>query len=199
MINIFTILLYFSMLTATVANAAALGLPENTAKFGYAAGIGYVSIDNPKGRKSSTFHALPFNVFYNDWLTDDIRYWAEAFYYKASMDAKTDRIGQNINHYGLRLTAQKSLRISPLWAPWFGAGIELSQAKYTERHLVDSDGYLLEAFADDKETLLALILNMTNEWPFRRNWAIGAKIEQSIPIQGSLTNSMATLMIVYRY
>jgi hypothetical protein len=199
MANTFIILIACSMFVTTLANAAAIGLPDSTARIGYGLGIGHISVDDPKGDSDTKWSPLPLNLIYTDWLTSDIRYWTEVFYYDSSLDAGTDKIGQNINHYGIRFSLQKSLRISPMWAPWFGAGLGFSHANYTDRHIIDNDGYLVESYPDREESLVALILNITNEWPVQHNWTIGAKLEQSIPVDNKLADFMATLIFVYRY
>ncbi|MCF6257653.1 MAG: hypothetical protein L3J98_03390 [Gammaproteobacteria bacterium] len=178
---------------------AALGLPENTAKLGYAIGTAYVSVDDPADNTAKEWTLLPLTLVHTDWLFGDIRYWSELFYYTAVLDATTNKVGQNVEQYGFRISLQKSLRMTRLWAPWFGVGIGTSRVTYTTRHTIDPDGFLLAAYPDREQTSVTLLLNIVSEWPLTRNWDIGAKLEQAIPIDGDISESSALIMLLYRY
>jgi len=191
-------LVLLSVLVVRSADAA-LGLPENTAKLGYAMGTAYVSVDDPAGNTAKEWTSQPLTLIHTDWLIRDIRYWSELFYYKAVLDPSASKVGQNVEQSGLRFSLQKSLRVTRLWAPWFGVGIGASSVTYTTRHTVDSDGFLLAAWPDREQTSIALLLNIVSEWPLTRNWDIGAKLEQTIPIDGDISESSALIMLLYRY
>ncbi len=178
---------------------AALGLPENTAKLGYAMGTAYVSVDDPAGNTAKEWTLLPLTLIHTDWLIGDIRYWSELFYYKAVLDPTASKVGQNMEQYGFRISLQKNLRVTRLWVPWFGVGIGASQVIYTTRHTIDSDGFLLAAYSDREQTSVTLLLNIVSEWPLARNWDIGVKLEQAIPIDGDINESSALIMLLYRY
>ncbi len=178
---------------------AALGLPENTAKLGYAIGTAYVSVDDLADNTAKEWTLLPLTLIHTDWLFGDIRYWSELFYYTAVLDATTNKVGQNVEQYGFRISLQKSLRVTRLWAPWFGVGIGASRVTYTTRHTIDPDGFLLAAYPDREQTSVTLLLNIVSEWPLTRNWDIGAKLEQAIPIDGDISESSALIMLLYRY
>jgi len=178
---------------------AALGLPENTAKLGYAMGSTYVSVDDPADNTAKEWALLPLTLIHTDWLIGDIRYWSELFYYKAVLNPAANNVGQNVEQYGFRASLQKSLRVTRLWAPWFGVGIGVSRVTYTTRHTIDSDGFLLAAYPDREQTSIALLLNIASEWPLARNWDIGVKLEQAIPVDGDISESSALIMLLYRY
>jgi len=178
---------------------AALGLPENTAKLGYATGTAYVSVDDPDGNTAKEWTPLPLTLIHTDWLIGDIRYWSELFYYKAILNPSKNKVGQNAEQYGFRISLQKSLRVTRLWAPWFGVGIGASRVTYTTRHTTDPDGFLLAAYPDREQTSIVLLLNIVSEWPLARNWDIGAKLEQAIPVDGDISESSALIILLYRY
>ncbi|WP_455202466.1 hypothetical protein [Kaarinaea lacus] len=187
------------LLTIQCSIAAPLGLPKNTAKIGYGIGAGYVSVDDPDGDTKNNLTVLPFNFIYTDWLKGEIRQWTELYYYKTSLDADANNIGQDVERYGIRFSLQKSFRLARSWSPWLGVGIDVSNASYTARHTKDSDGFLIQSFPDREETDLSVLLNMISEWSLRQEWTIGAKLEQSIPTSGDIMEFSAVMTILYRY
>jgi hypothetical protein len=180
-----------SMILFRSACATALGMPisENTAKLGYALGMTYVAVDDPAKPTTGKWATVPLTLIHTDWLIEDIRYWSEAFYYNATLDAGVNRIGEDVEHYGLRFSLQKSLSLSHAWAPWFGIGIGVSQASYTTRYTADADGFLLAVYPDRKQTSVALLINVVNEWPLDQNWDIAAKLETALPVTAGILGS----------
>ena len=187
------------LLIPSYSIAAPLGLPQNTGKIGCSIGTSNVSLDDPSGATTDEWAAQPLNLIYTDWLFRDIRQWTELYYYKTSLDADDSNIGQNIKRFGLRFSLQKTYRLTQTWSPWFGAGVDLSNNKYSTRHTKDSDGFLIEAFDDRDETSLSLLLNVLSEWSLQKDWTVGAKLEQSIPVDGDITEFTAAVTILYRY
>ena len=190
-----------SMILFRSAYANALGMPiaENTAKLGYALGVTYVSVDDPANQTTGQWATVPLTLIHTDWLTKDIRYWSEAFYYTATLDADVNRIGQDVKHDGLRFSLQKSLHVSRDWAPWFGLGIGVSQASYTTRYTVDADGFLLAVYPDRKQTSVALLLNVMSKWPLAKDWDIAARLEAALPVSGNIGEYSALISFLYRY
>lgn len=187
----------FIMLSAT--HAAPLGLPKSTAKIGYAIGAAYVSVDDPQTDKAGEWAGQPLNLIYTDWLVTDIRYWTSLYYLKANLDASNGTAGQDAERYGLRLSLEKSIRLTRSWAPWFGIGIDISKANYSVRHTVDEDGFLLETFPDRSETTAALVFSALSEWSVARDWSVGLKLEQSVPATGDISEFLTSVAILYRY
>ena len=195
------IVLFFVVLLvcANSVLAAPLGLPQNTAKIGYSAGIARVSVDDPDGDTTSTTGGQPVGLIYSDWFLGDFRYWSELFYYSASLDATTNNIGQDVKRYGVRLSAQKSFRIIEKWAPWLGLGLDLSQAKYTLRYTKTEDGYLDKRFPDRDEFAVSLLVNAISEWSIARDWSVALKLEQSIPLSSDVSEFLVSGAVLYRY
>lgn len=181
------------------AFADALGLPESTAKLGYALGGVYVSVDDPVNKTGGQWATMPVTLIHSDWLFKDVRYWSEVFYYNTKLDAHVNEVGQDVEHYGLRFSLQKSLRVSHAWAPWFGVGIGVSHVAYTTRYTVDSDGYLLAVYPDRKQTSIAFLLNVVSEWPLTPKWDIAAMLEGAIPVDGDIKTYSALISLLYRY
>jgi hypothetical protein len=193
------ILLALCLLMPSYCIAAPLGLPQSTGKIGYSIGTSNVSLDDPSGATTDVWAAQPLNLIYTDWLVGDIRQWSELYYYKTTLEADDTNIGQNIERLGLRFSLQKTYRLTQTWSPWFGVGIDLSNNRYDTRHTKDSGGYLIEAYDDRDETSFSLLLNMLSEWSLQKDWAVGAKLEQSVPVNGDITEFTAAVTVLYRY
>ena len=179
---------------------AALGHPQRTSMLGYSIGAALVSVDDPEGNTKASWTLQPITLIYTARVwSNSIRYWSELYYYRAKLDADLTKIGQNAERYGTRLSFQKSLPVSPKLSVWFGAGMDISRAKYTTRHIVDNDGFLIKAYPDREETTLSAVINVASEWFATPSWAIGAKLEQSIPFDGHIKESTAAVTLLYRY
>ena len=93
---------------------AALGQPQRTSMFGYGIGGAFVSVDDPVGDTETRWTLQPITLIYTARLWDNgIRYWSELYYYKASLDASSTKIGQDAERYGMRISFQKRLKINP--------------------------------------------------------------------------------------
>ena len=179
---------------------AALGQPQRTSMFGYGIGGAFVSVDDPVGDTETRWTLQPITLIYTARLWDNgIRYWSELYYYKASLDASSTKIGQDAERYGMRISFQKRLKIIPNFSTWYGAGIDISQENFTTRHTVDSDGFLIKAYPDREETNLSGVINLVSEWSLTHRWSIAAKLEQSIPTDGRISESLAAISLLYRY
>lgn len=188
------------LFVSSLTYGAALGQPQRTSMLGYGVGATLVSVDDPAGSTETSWALQPITLIYTARLwSNGIRYWSELYYYKAMLDAGPTRIGQDAERYGMRFSFQKKLRIIPGLSSWFGAGIDISQAKYTTRHTVDSDSFLITAYPDRKETIFAGVINVVSEWSLTRDWMIAAKLEQTIPFDGRIQESLAAVAFLYRY
>ena len=179
--------------------AAPLGLPQSTAKIGYSAGFVWLSVDDPDGDTENSTGGQPVGLIYTDWFLGDFRYWSELFYYAGSLDASATNIGQDVKRYGVRFSAQKSFRVMEKWAPWFGLGMDVSQAKYSVRHTKTDDGFLKERFPDRDEIAVSLLVNAVSEWSIARDWSIALKLEQSIPLSSDVYEFIVSGAVLYRY
>lgn len=174
-------------------------MPESTAKIGYSAGFVAVSVDDPDGDTESATGGQPAGLIYTDWLFGDIRHWTELYYYGATLDASSNKIGQDVKRYGLRFSLQKSFRLIEKWAPWFGLGLDVSQAKYTVRYTKTDDGFLDQKFDDRDEVAVSLLVNAISEWSIARNWSVAVKLEQSVPLSSDVTEFLVSGAVLYRY
>ena len=186
-----------------VAAPLPMGLPESTAKIGYSAGLARVSVDDPDGQTESNIGGQPFGLIYTDWFLGGYRYWSEVFYYSATLDDANDNVGQDVERYGLRFSLQKNFRIVQAWAPWLGAGLDVSQAKYTQRHTKYSEGFYKgfrkDIYPDRTEVAVSLLVNAVSEWTIGRDWSLAFKLEQSIPLSSDVSEFLVSGALLYRY
>lgn len=188
------------LLVSSSIYGAALGQPQRTAMLGYGVGAAFVSVDDPAGSTNSSWTLQPITLTYTARIWGNgFRYWSELYYYQAKLDASPTKIGQDAERYGMRLSFQKRLQTIPSFSTWFGAGIDISQEKFTTRYTIDSDGFLIKAYPDLEETSMAAIINIVSEWSVTRDWIIAAKLEQSIPTNGQISESLATITLLYKY
>lgn len=166
---------------------------------GYAIGATQVSVDDPRGDTETSWALQPVTLLYTARLMSGVRYWSELYYHTAALDAAKDRIGQDVERFGLQISLQKSLPLMPGWVTWFGAGIGVSQTNYTTRHTIDNEGYLLTRYPDRSDTSAALLLNFVSEWSLDRSWNLGVKLEQAVAMAGDTGGSRGSLTLLYRY
>ena len=121
------------------------------------------------------------------------------YYFDTSLEATSTDIGQNISSFGVRFSLQKSFRLTKSWSPWFGAGVDVSSTKYSARHTMDSEGFLLQQFDDRDEIGVSLLVNFVSEWVLHKEWSFAAKLEQSIPLSDGITQFSAMAVLLYRY
>jgi hypothetical protein len=199
LINQAFFLLVLVTLNIEPSAAVPLGMPESTAKIGYSAGYVVVSVDDPDGDTETATGGQPAGLVYTDWLFGDFRHWTELYYYGATLDASPNNIGQDVKRYGLRFSLQKSFRLIEKWAPWFGLGLDVSQAKYTVRYTKTDDGFLDQKFDDRDEVAVSLLVNAVSEWSIARDWSVALKLEQSIPLSSDVTEFLVSGTVLYRY
>jgi len=166
---------------------------------GYAVGTTQVSVDDPRGDTEKVWALQPLTLLYAARLMRGVRYWSEFYYDSAALDAAQGRVGQEVKRFGLQLSLQKSLPLMPGWVAWVGAGLGVSRARYTARHTIDSDGYLLARYPDRHNTSTTLLLNAASEWPVSQHWRLGVKLEQALAMAGDGGGSRASLTLLYRY
>lgn len=180
------------------ATAAAIGLPDNTARLGYAVGLSRLVLDDPAGSTKAALAVQPVTLIYTDWSPGGLRYWAEAYYARATLDADTTHVGQDASRLGVRLALQRNVSLGP-WRPWIGLGVDVSRNRYSRRHTEDGDGFLLNAYADRSNTALGLSLHVVQEWAVARNWDLIGKAEQLVSVTGGVGETALSVGVLYRY
>jgi hypothetical protein len=182
------------------ASAAAIGMPDQTARVGLMAGAMMPSIDASADGASADGNVLPTAaIVYTDRLSARLRYWAEAYYQQAGQEATTSEIGQNIAQLGARLSLQRRVPAVLGWRPWLGVGLDLSQVRYTDRHRVDAGGFLSRSYADRTEFQPALLFNLVTEWNLTRQWDVIGRLEHMTPLQDGIGGLSLSLGAVFTY
>lgn len=185
------------MLTGT-AQAGTLGLPDSTARIGYAAGPAYISIDAAHSAPNKALSAVQ-SLVYTDWFLAGTRYWAALRYQQADFDAGVKKIGAHLTSYGARLSVQNSFRMTESFSPWLGVGLDITQNNYSKQFSVDSDGYLAERFAARNTLNTGVVLNAATEWSFGRSLHAGMQLEQLLSVNDNLRETTLWASLLYRY
>jgi len=183
------------------AYAEAIGMSAiATPHIGYAAGVAYVNVDDPDGPTERAWIFRPFTLVYTDKITTGInyRYWAELYYQEASLDASTSNVGQFIKQYGIRFSMQRNIWKNNDWNSWFGAGLDMANSKYEDRHLVDSAGFLTTRFDDRQELEFGVLINFNGEISLARNVVFSAKAEQVFATGDGIDSLSFSAVFLYR-
>lgn len=197
--TVFKLLILATWLLTGKAWAVAIGMPEERARWGYGLGVAHVTVDDPDAASGSEWALRPLNLVYTDRWRYDSRYWGEAFYQETALDAGVGQAGQEIKQYGVRLSLQKKLVLTPAIVPWLGGGVQLSHNQFHNRHTVDSDGYLVDSFPDRNEVQASLLLNLMVEQRLNRNWDLAAKLEQVVPLAEGVSEFVIAAVLLYHY
>ncbi len=155
--------------------AAAIGEPEQTARFGYALSTAQVSVEDPDGAADDESDIFPWNVVYTDRWLGGFRYWLEGFYQEFTLPASASYIGQDVERYGVRLSAQRKIEWIESLQLWAGAGAILSRDSFTKRFTVDSDGFLADVYPDRDRNHIGVQLDLTSEWSLNRRWDVAGR------------------------
>ncbi len=180
-------------------HAAALGLPDSTARVGYGMGMARLAVDDPAGSTRDEVVLQPFTLVYSDWLWGGVRQWAELFFQTAELEADARHIGQEVNQYGVRWSAQFNVPMAPVWVPWLGVGVEVTRAEYERRHTEDDEGFLLTSYRDRDDTGVAVVLHAVSEWALARQWDVAAKLERVQSLGGGVDAWSLGAVLLYRY
>lgn len=183
------------------ANAEAIGMPFiATPNIGYSVGIANLDIDDPDGTTSRLWIFQPVKVVYTDKITGKLpyRYWLELYYQEGSVDASVTDIGQFVTQYGIRASLQKKMWRSELWQSWLGAGIDLASSRYKNRHLVDSDGFLVTRLDNRNVTNPGILINFSGDTKLARNVTLSARAEQLFSFNNGINLFSVTATFLYR-
>jgi hypothetical protein len=216
------------LLISSAANANALGMPQDkneaqqnegenpaqeqeslrdehpesvnrTAMLGYGMGMASVTVEDPVGDSNTATTFQPVTLIYTDRFLNSFRYWSEFYYYQATMEASLNKVGQDVQRYGARLSMQVHVFGTPGWSAWIGGGLDVSQAVYSARHTVDSGGFLLDVLPNREEVNMAGVVNAFAEWYLKPAWTVGVKLEQSFIGSSHIKESLVAATILYRY
>lgn len=195
-------LVFLAMLLATLPctnlMAAAIGMPQQTARLGFALGFANFTVDDPDGDSEDDWAVRPLNIIYTDRAFGVYRYWAEAFYQDTVLSASNTQIGQEVKQLGIRGSMQREMARHSIGTSWLGAGFQLSHDNYRNRHTIDNAGFLAQTYSDRSGLEPALLLNYMFEQKLA-GWDLAGKIEKSIAL-GDGTNELTfSLALLFSY
>ncbi len=185
-------------LASSHAMAAAIGMPQQTARVGIALGFANFTVDDPDGDSETEWAVRPINFIYTDRAFDSYRYWAEAFYHDTVLSASTSKIGQEIKQLGVRGSIQKEISRHTLGDSWLGAGLQLSYDDYKNRHTVDNAGFLAQTYSDRSGFESALLINYVLEKNIA-GWDVAGKLEKSIAIGDGTSEFSVFVALLLNY
>lgn len=178
---------------------AALGLPENTARFGYSLGVGRFDISDPDGRTQPAYAVQPLKLIYTDWQKNGNRLWVELLYNDVALEADEHNIGQHVLHRGVNFMLQKNFVVSPYIKPWMSAGVGISVVGYEQRHTMDSEGYLLELLPNRESATASALFSIANEWQVSKEWTVGTSFLQRFSVNDAIFESSMFGYFLVRY
>lgn len=179
------------------ASAAAIGEPEQTARFGYGINASSVNVEDPDGATNDETELFPWNFVYTDRWIGGFRYWAEGFYQDFSLAPSADRIAQDVERYGVRFSAQRKLEWIESWQIWAGAGVILSKDDFSRRFKVDSDGFLAASYPDRSQNHIGFQVDVTGEWALNRQWDAAARFLYAPAIGDGVEEIGVSLIFLY--
>jgi len=183
--------------TQTFANA--LGLPTNTARVGISTGIAQTEISESITHTERSTLTQPYSLLYTDWLFKDFRFWSAASYQSADFHAIPLGLGQSVVHYQLQFNVHKNVMVNRWLMPWFGLGLTVSYHRFSKRHDIDEDGFLLTQYADEKVFDAGLNVSLIHDWPLISNWNFVTMLERDI-IKTNQQNTLSfKIALLYKY
>ncbi|MFB9134106.1 hypothetical protein M1D72_14890 [Vibrio sp. AK197] len=81
-------------------------------------------------------HTRPLDENNNRW-----RWWFGLNYLNGEVDAPMNGLYQEVTNYELRVVPQYAIGTWTLFTPYIGAGVSLAYSQYSNRWVVDQDGY----------------------------------------------------------
>lgn len=122
----------------------------------YGGSISMLSIDSIEYKEGSSgtadtmrygfVHTRPIDEDNNRW-----RWWLGFNYVNESIDAPANGIYQEVTNYEFRIVPQYALGSWSIFTPYIGAGLSAGYSQYSNRWVVDSDGFKYGSQLEDIE------------------------------------------------
>lgn len=193
------LLLVIASVLSTQVFANALGLPTNTAKIGVSSGIAQTEISESITHTQRSILTAPYSLLYTDWFFKDFRFWSAVSYQSADFHATPVELGQSFVQYQLQFNVHKNMMVNRWLMPWLGLGLTVSYNRFSKRHDIDEDGFLLAQYADKKVFDAGLNVSLIHDWPLISNWNLVTMFERDI-IKNSQQNILSfKIALLYKY
>jgi len=136
--------------------------------YGFYPSIGLYSVNDPEGKTEQKAVFQLIDVFAAYELYRDSRLYLEVALMDEKFEPSISEVGTKIKSTDFTVQYQWRYRVSKSFKPWLGIGGMFSNVKYTNRHLVDRNGYLAKEFEpiEQKETALSVSMMLENEIAF---------------------------------
>lgn len=193
-----SIVVVLGTLMSNNAMAAAIGMPQQTARLGFLLGFANFSVDDPNGDSEDDWAIRPINAVYTDRAFDKYRYWAEAFYQDTVLSASSTQIGQQVTQLGIRGSIQLEMARHSIGTSWLGTGLQFSYDNYRNRHTIDDAGFLAQTYADRSGLEPALLINYIYEKKLA-GWDLAGKLEKSIAVGDGASELSFSLVVLFSY
>ncbi len=188
----FRIVLASFLLFVSAAYAAEGG------RLGYGISLQNVAVEDPDGDVPTESGIGFVNLYYFDEFRRDIRYYAEFVYFETDIDAKYQKIGQDISSTGIRAVLQKRLRLGRHFKPWVGLGGGLFREEFTQRHTIDQDGFLLSTLSARDITNFMVSVDAATEWELSNRFDLGVRLLYGLPLNDGTQLYSATAILMFK-
>ncbi|MFQ5589460.1 MAG: hypothetical protein ACE5F7_11555, partial [Nitrospiria bacterium] len=155
------------------------------------------SVDDSAGDTEIKTHFSFFNVIATIPFGRDRRIFTQIFYEDIDLENKSNKVSGSVKSLGLNTSYQWRFRFSRKWKPWFGAGLGLSEDKFTNRILLDSDGFIVQRFADRDEQAVNFLLNASTVLKRTHFFDVGAHAQVEVPVSGEMTRFLIAGTILF--
>jgi hypothetical protein len=145
------------------------------------------TVDDPEGSTSEGSFSPLLIRWMNQAAYDSAWYTEFGYLTKTSIDASGSSPGLSFSGYQLGAGYAWRFRASRELKPWVTLGLRLTQAEYTGRHTVDSDGFLIATFPDQTETAANATASVSNVWSVSKAAGLGVWAEYGASVSGSLS------------
>lgn len=159
MIGRFFIFLILSVSVSSVGNC------ESKFKWGVAPYYGSYLVKDPEGESKSGNEVFLLNFATSYDLGRDTRLWAEAGVIEFEVSPGVDSVSQKADVISISTSYQMRFRLSRFFQPWVGVGLSVNQAEYSNRYLVDSDGFFAREFENRSATETGIVLQLHHDFP----------------------------------
>lgn len=176
----------------------ALGVgAEEKPKYGWTPGYINYSVDDPNGSTESASELHLLGASYIFPISQISRIMGAVNIYDFDLKSSTSNIGQQVETISFSAYYQYRFRWSRNFKPWFGVGLVTNMDKFTKRHRVDSDGFLVETFPDREDTNMNLGLLASYEWDVNSSISMDFNIEYMVPLSESLEGLKFGVSVYY--
>lgn len=110
-------------------------------------------------------------------------------YYSYSLEAGTNKVGQNVSGYSIHGAYSQRIPISrKVKNLWGSVGLRFYQLDRSDRHTIDKDGYLKDSFGKDVTGGMSLLFSGDYEFIKSKNYSLSAGIFSEYSLGDSLSS-----------